>query len=146
MPYISSYVDGGKGMHKTGTGVVTGAELFAVALSDPMDEARARQLRYGLSDFSGVTDMQVTPGQIRQLVEINRKMASLTPGGIVAVVAPDALSYALSRLWHTLSDDLGWTTNVFHTRPDAIAWLRKQLLAQDDSDPELLEYPSLKQQ
>jgi hypothetical protein len=146
MPYISSYVDGGKGMHKTGTGVVTGAELFAVALSDPMDEGRARQLRYGLSDFSGVTDMQVTPGQIRQLVEINRKMASLTPGGIVAVVAPDALSYALSRLWHTLSDDLGWTTNVFHTRPDAIAWLRKQLLAQDDSDPELLEYPSLKQQ
>jgi hypothetical protein len=145
MPYFSSFVDDGKGLHKTGSGIVTGAEMFAVALSDPMDEARARKLRYGLTDFSAVTDMQVTPTHIRQLVEINRKMASYTPGGIVAVVAPGELPYALSRLWHTLADDLGWKTNVFHTRPDAIAWLRKQLLALDDSDPELSQYPSLKQ-
>ena len=145
MPYIASYLDGGKGVHKKGSGVVTGPELFAAALADRSDEARARKLRYGICDFSEATDMQVTPVQIRQLVEINRKMAELTPGGIVAIVAPGSLSYALARLWHTLTDDLGWTSNVFYTRPDAIAWVRKQLLAQDDSDPELSQYPSLKQ-
>jgi TPP-dependent trihydroxycyclohexane-1,2-dione (THcHDO) dehydratase len=145
MPYIASYVDDGKGVHKIGSGIVTGPEMFAAAMTDRSDEARARKLRYGLCDFSETTDMQVTPAQIRQLVEINRKMAELTPGGIVAIVAPGSLPYALVRLWHTLTDDLDWTRNVFHTRADAIAWLRKQLLAQDDSDPELSQYPSLKQ-
>ena len=146
MPYTSSYVDDGKGLHKKGSGIVTSSEMFAAALENRSDEARARKLRYGLTDFSEVTDMQVTPADIRQIVEINRKLAALTPGGIVAVVAPGELPYALSRLWHTLSDDLGWTSNVFHTRADAIAWMRKQLLAQDDSDPELTQFPSLKQE
>jgi len=146
MPYISSFVDDGKGLLKKGSGIVTGAEMFAIAMQDPMDEEAARKLHYGLVDFSEVTDMQVTPTHIRQLVEINRKMASLTPGALVAVIAPDAMSYAISRLWHSFAEDLGWKANVFHARPDAIAWLRKQLLAKDDSDPELSQYPSLKQE
>jgi trans-aconitate methyltransferase len=146
MPYNSSYVDDGKGLLKIGSGIVTGAEMFAVATTDPLDEARARKLHYGLVDFSAVTDMQVTPTHIRQLVEINRKMASLTPGALVAVIAPDPMSYAISRLWHTFAEDLGWKSNIFHARPDAIAWLRKQLLARDDSDPELSQYPTLKLQ
>jgi len=118
--------------------------MFAVALSDPQDEAKARQVRYGLVDLSAVTDMQVTPTHIHQFVEIQHKMAALTPNGIVAVVAPHDLTYALSRLWHTLSYDLGWISNVFHSRRDAIAWLRMELLIQDNSDPELSQFPSLK--
>jgi hypothetical protein len=143
MPYTSSYVDDGRGIHKFGTGLVTGLELFSGALETSRDIERLRKLRYGLTDFSGTTEMQVTPEDIRRMVEVNRKTASFTPGGIVAIIAPDSLPYAMARLWHTLSDDLGWTANVFHTRADAIAWLRKQLLAQDDSDPELKQFPSL---
>jgi hypothetical protein len=146
MPYTSSYVDDGKGLHKYGIGVVTGLELFSSALELSLDEARARKLRYGLTDFSQTTDMAVTPADIRRLVEMNRKAASFTPGALVAIVAPDPLPYAMARLWHTLADDLGWNSCVFHTRADAIAWLRKQLLAQDDSDPELKQYPSLRRE
>ena len=145
MPYTATYVDDGKGLHKRGSGIVTGLELFSSALKESHDEARARKLRYGLTDFSEVTEMQVTTADIHRLVEMNRKLASFTPGALVAIVAPAPLPYAMARLWHTLSDDLGWKANVFHTRPDAIAWLRKQLLAQDDSDPNLDQYPSLRQ-
>jgi len=144
MPYTTTYVDDGKGMHKFGTGLVTGLELLSSALEQNLDETRARKLRYGLVDFSGTTDMNVTPVDIRRLVEMNRKMASYTPGAFIAIVAPSPLPYAMARLWHTLADDLGWNANIFHTRPDAIAWLRKQLLPPDDPDRGLKQYPSLK--
>jgi hypothetical protein len=49
MPYTTSYVDDGKGMHKRGSGIVTGADLFASALEERADEARARKLRYALT-------------------------------------------------------------------------------------------------
>jgi hypothetical protein len=144
MPYTTSYVDDGRGMHKMGSGLVTGLELLSSALEQSLDEARARKLRYGLVDFSETTDMNVTPADIRRLVEMNRKTASYTPGAFIAIVAPSPLPYALARLWHTLADDLGWNANVFHTRSDAIAWLRKQLLSREDSDATLSQYPSLK--
>ena len=144
MPYTAQYFDDGKGVHKRGYGIVTGLEIFISAMEESRDQERARKLRYGLVDFSEVTDMKVTPDDIRRIVEANRKTAVLTPGAIVAIIAPSELPYALSRLWHTLSDDLGWQANVFHTRADAIAWLRKQLLAQGDSDPELTQFPSLR--
>ena len=143
MPYTASYVDDGKGVHKYGSGVVTGVEIFTSALQESLDEARARKLRYGLIDFTATTEMKVTPEDIRRIVEMNRKTATLTPGALVAIVAPSPLPYALSRLWHTLSDDLGWTANVFHARVDAIAWLRKEMVSQAGSTDVLAQLPSL---
>jgi hypothetical protein len=143
MPYTTSYVDEGKGVLKTGSGIVTGLEIFSSALQEGHDEARARKLRYGLVDFSAVVEMKVTPEDIRRIVEVNRTLAAFTPGAFVAIIAPGPLPYALARLWHTFSDDLGWKANVFHSRPDAISWLRKQFLSPDGSGAALDEFPFL---
>jgi hypothetical protein len=144
MPYTASYVDDGKGVHKKGTGVVTGLEIFSSALQESRNASRPPGIRYALVDFSEATDLKITPEDIRRIVEANRKLATITPDELVAVIAPDGLPYAMARLWHTLSDDIGWTSNVFHTRPDAIYWLRKELQARDDSGSVLEEYPSLR--
>ncbi|HEV3271526.1 MAG TPA: hypothetical protein VGZ93_05030 [Candidatus Methylacidiphilales bacterium] len=143
MPYTTSYVDDGKGVFKTGSGIVTGLEIFSSALQESSNEARSRKLRYGLVDFSDVEEMKVTPEDIRRIVEMNRKLAAFTPGALVAIVAPTELPYALARLWHTFSDDLGWKANVFHARADAIAWLRKELLAKEGPSDALDQFPSL---
>ena len=143
MPYTASYVDDGRGVHKTGTGLVTGLEIFSVAMQESMDEARARKLRYCLVDFTGVTDMKVTPEDVRRIVEMNRKTATFAPGALVAIVAATDLPYAMARLWHTLADDLGWKSNIFHTRPDAVAWLRKEFVIVAGSEDVLGQYPSL---
>lgn len=146
MPYTTTYVDDGKGVHKTGSGIVTGLELFSSALQGgSLDEASARKLRYGLVDFSETTEMKVTSEDIGRIVEINRKLASLTPGAFVAIVAPTALPYAMARLWHTFSVDLGWKASVFHTRADAIVWLRKELVRRAGSVAILDEFPSLEE-
>jgi len=145
MPYETFYVDSGKGVHKYGRGVVTSTEMLSASLRESSDEERSRKLRYGLVDFSETTDLQITPEVIRQLVEINRKLASYTPGAFVAIVAPTDFPYAMARLWQTFSQDLGWSANVFHSRPAAIGWLRKQLRIEDESGDVLNEYPSLRE-
>ncbi len=68
-------------------------------------------------------------------------MASYTPGAFVAIVAPSEFPYAMSRLWQTFTEDLGWHANVFHSRPAAVAWLRKQLHIAGESGDVLNEYP-----
>jgi len=146
MPYTVTYVDGGKGAHKYGTGVVTGIEIFTNCMQESLNEEHSRKLRYCLVDFTGTSEMRVTPGDIRRIVEVNRKLAVLTPDALVALIAPSSLPYALARLWHTLSDDLTWTSNVFHTRPDAIAWLCKEFQARAGSGAVLDDYPSLRQE
>jgi hypothetical protein len=112
MPYDTHYVDSGKGIHKIGTGVVTSTEILLSAMKESMDEERARKLRYGLIDFTQTTEFRMTPEGVRQLVEINRKMARFTVGAFVAVVAPTPLTYGISRLWQTFSEDLGWKASV----------------------------------
>ena len=145
MPYESHYVDAGKGLHKYGTGIVTGAELYRNAIQCSADTERGRKLKYCLTDFSEVTDMQATPETMRQVVEVNRKLAEITPGGIVATVAPDPLAYGLVRFWQTFAEDLGWKTNVFQSRAAAIWWLRKQLGLDDPASGVTDEdYPSLR--
>lgn len=144
MPYETHYVDSGKGVHKIGSGVVTSAEIIHGAIQEAADEERARKLKYGLVDFSQITELQVTTTMIRQIVEINRKLATFTPGVFVALVAPSPLAYGMSRLWLTFSEDLGWKAQVFRHRPDAIVWLRKNLGAGDDTIDVCEAYPSLK--
>jgi hypothetical protein len=141
MPYTASYVDDGKGVYKEGTGIVTGFEILSSALHESLNKARP-QVRYGLVDFSQATDFKVTTQDVRRLVEVNRKLAAATPGELVAVVAPAELSYAMARLWHTLSDDIGWKSNVFRHRSEAVAWLKKEIQASDGSR-DLTEFPFL---
>jgi hypothetical protein len=141
MPYTASYVDGGKGVYKEGTGIVTGFEIFSSALHESLNKARPR-IRYGLVDFSHATDFKVTPQDVRRIVEMNRKLATVTPGELVAVVAPAELTYAMARLWLTLSDDIGWKSNVFRHRSEAIAWLKKEIRASAGSE-DLTEFPFL---
>ena len=144
MPYTATYVDDGKGVLKKGTGHVTGLEIFTSALQETANKDRPRGVRYALVDFSEATDLKITPEDIRRIVELNRKLAVTSPGELVAIVAPAELPYAMARLWHTLSDDIGWKRNVFHTRADAIYWLRKELQGASDTASVLDEFPSLR--
>jgi hypothetical protein len=144
MSYESFYVDSGKGLHKFGKGIVTSAEIHFSAVHEAIDAERAQKLKYGLVDFSETTDLQMTTESIRHLVEVNRKMADLTPGAFVAVVAPNPQAYGLVRIWQTFTEGLGWKANVFHSRAAAIWWLRKQLGIEDGTGAIEDDYPSLR--
>lgn len=134
MPYTSLYIDGGRGVLKTGSGIVTGPQILAVARDFSLDEIRLCRLVYALVDFSEIDEMQVTPDEVRLIVEVHRKTAVFTPGVLVAIIAQDPLAFGISRFWQSFSEDLGWKAIVVHTRPEAITWLREQLALDESSD------------
>lgn len=129
MPYTSFYIDDGRGVLKTGSGIVTGPQILSVARQFSLDEMRLCRLVYALVDFSEVEEMRVTPDEVRVIVEVHRKTAVFTPGILVAIFATDPLAFAISRFWHSYSGGLGWKANVLHTRSEAIAWLKEELKA-----------------
>jgi hypothetical protein len=139
MPFTQNFVDDGKGVHRIGTGVVTGPEMIDFMLAEAEDEERCRGLRYELVDFSATTQMKVTLEETRRIVAMTRRIADWAPGIVVAVVAPLDVAYGISRMWHSLHDDAAWKRNLFRQRAEALAWLRKQL--PNGNDPG--EYPAL---
>ena len=144
MPFDSTFVDSGKGVHKLGIGIVTSSEIMASTLDDTHNEARGRRLRYAVIDFTQTTELRVTPDFIPQIVEISRKSASFSPGALVAIVAPNPFAFAMSRAWQSFSGSLGLNTRVFQSAAEAKAWLRKELRIDGESGDVLDEFPSLK--
>ena len=143
MSYTSLYIDGGRGVLKTGRDIVTGQQILTVAREFSRDELRLGRLVYALVDFSEIEEMRVTPSEIRLIVEVQRRTAALTPGALVAIFAPDPLAFGLSRYWHSFSEDLGWKATVVHTRDEAIDWLRKELELDKRPEIALQQYPTL---
>jgi hypothetical protein len=139
MPFANDFVDGGKGLHRVGTGLVTGPEMLAVIQGESAEDERYRRLHYELVDFAATTQMKVTLEETRRIVERSRRMADWAPGIVVAVAAPLDITYGIARMWYSLHDDRGWKRNLFRHRAEALSWLRKQLPSGDDPG----EYPSL---
>ena len=146
MPFDAIFVDSGRGVHKLGIGIVTSSEIMASTLDDTHNEARGRQIRYALIEFSQTTELRVTPDFIPQIVEISRKSASFSPGALVAIVAPNPFAFAMSRAWQSFSGSLGLNTRVFQTASEAKVWLRKELRIDGETGDVLNEFPSLNEE
>jgi len=48
---------------------------------------------------------------------------------IIAIVASDDLMFGMSRMFHAIQNNFGWTVGVFRTEDEAVDWLEQQ--AQD---------------
>jgi hypothetical protein len=145
MSYETHIVDMGRGVHKFGIGIVTSAEILANALERTIDAKKKGEnsSKYALVDFTGTTEFQVTSDTVMQLFEINRKLAQYTGEYFVATVAPDSLAFGMSRLWSSMSKDIGWESQVFRDRESAKAWLRTKLGHGNPDACSLDDFPSL---
>src|SRR5580692_7548926 len=101
MPVETHYVDMGKGAYKHAYGVLTSTDLLVTGLIQSQDVENTRQLKYIFYDFTEVTEVRVGHDAVAQLVELNRKTASHSPGSFAVVVAPNPLLFGLARNWQT---------------------------------------------
>jgi len=46
---------------------------------------------------------------------------------VIAAYAPSDEAFGLMRIWQTLGDEPLWETEIFRERPEAIAWLMRQV-------------------
>lgn len=127
MAYSTEYTLDGLGVIHRGEGIVAGAEVIAAAAEHYRLEERARRLRYGVVDFTNVTELQITAAEAQAIAEEDRLTAALAPDVAVAVIAPQDHVFGMSRMWETFAEATGWSTRVFRGRAEALTWLRKQV-------------------
>ena len=128
MPIHVDYQGDGTLVHVEGGGTITGDEFLSFIRGLYVSEDRARRCRVALVDWSQVQRAVVTDEAIREAAAIQLRAARIVPrGAVVAVVAPQALIYSLSRLWEGYVEGTGWRTRVFQDRREAEQWVEREV-------------------
>lgn len=110
----------------TTSGKATGAEIEAGRrrlLADP----RFKPGMNILVDNSQLDNAGATAEDVRAVAESLERDRAASGFGCLAIVAPDAVSFGLSRIWEALAgESVEPALTVVRTREEAIAWLRSR--------------------
>lgn len=93
------------------------------------DLEKFKNLRYIISDFTDVSDFDVSIDTVKILSSIANTNAKYNRNLYVAGVHPRDLIYGLGRMWQAYSDDdtTGWVTKSFRERHEAEKWLQSEI-------------------
>jgi hypothetical protein len=76
-------------------------------------------------NWTGSDPSRLTTLDLEQLASFPARYSDLRKGGKTAMVAPDDLSFGISRMFQTFGDMKGlpFSVRVFHSLGEAFAWL-----------------------
>jgi len=76
-------------------------------------------------DWTGSDPSQLTTSDVEKLANSPARYSDLRKGGRTAMVAPDDLSFGISRMFQTFGDmnGLPFIFKVFHSLGDAFLWI-----------------------
>lgn len=129
MPVDVKYLDGGKGVVAAMSGFVTGDELIAANREVFSRDLAAEPYLYSLVDCDEVGGVNVSTLQLHEIARQNIGASKNLQNYIVAIYAKNDLPFALARMWQVFVDRTGWDTQVFRSRPEAVAWIKELVLA-----------------
>lgn len=110
-------------------GAVTIDHFFQAGLGFLAYPEEIQKWRYCIIDLTSVESMDITTGDIRAVVEQNKRIAAIAVlGPLLAVASPRDLGYGLARMWEALMDQVGWETMTFRSRSEANAWISQRLM------------------
>lgn len=101
-----------------GWDVVTDRELLAHVHTLTADPRFVRNFRQ-LADLRDVTDVQITPSCIKEMVRLNPYGA----GARRAVVVTNDVVFGMARMYQILSDESPDELQIFRKMDDALQWL-----------------------
>jgi hypothetical protein len=123
MPVENSLLHGGIGVLQICSGVVTAQDLMTAdneLLAKPKQFA---ECRYAIVDFTSICRMNISASDVRQLADLDLRMAAVQPHLAVAVVAPTDVAFGMSRMWQVVAEKTGWEIAIFRSREQAEDWV-----------------------
>jgi uncharacterized membrane protein (DUF2068 family) len=123
MALATEYIDDGRGLLHTGSGIVTGQELVNSAAQVLHDIRGGLPICYALIDLTDIAGFEVSSENIRDVAKINLSMAEVIGPARVAVVAAHDIAYGMARMWEAYAHTTAWQTQVFRDRIAAENWL-----------------------
>ncbi|HJL19374.1 MAG TPA: hypothetical protein RMH99_27155 [Sandaracinaceae bacterium LLY-WYZ-13_1] len=130
MPIELRRYDGGTGEVQVCSGRLTGDELLAIDRQRLGVEGALRGLRYHVTDLTGVTELAVTPDEVRRIVAQSVSLGERFPRAALAVVASEPLHYGMARVWMAHMERLRapeWCTNVLSSWAEMEAWVAAEV-------------------
>ena len=124
MPFTIKNTDGGRGNLITGKGYISGKEhLSTMRAHLSQDAANFSRYRYSLSDYTEITEIQISNAEIEEVVLLCQESAKSNPNPLIALVAKSDVLFGLSRMYEALLSGTNWEIMVFRTIPDAENWI-----------------------
>lgn len=124
MPYLTEFIDGGKGVVRIGMGVVTGQEILKAVMAWDTDNPPLEWITHALIDLTEVSAMDISAEEIRRIAEVDKASSKKMGRVHVAIAASQDIAFGMSRMYSGLTVSTGWIVNILRTRPEATAWLR----------------------
>ncbi len=135
MPHKIKACDGGIGNIIEGSGTLNDQELIEFytphLTGDPL---KFKRYRYGLVDYSAVTQVDVSNQAVQVIADLCIKAAQINPDPVVAYVANSDLVFGLTRMFEAFVYELQWDVMVFRNKKDALAWIRNKVKDKFDID------------
>jgi hypothetical protein len=132
MPFTMSLTKDGRCLFCVGSGLLKGQEIIDAKGELLATEDRIRGIAFGHIDLTDVTSVDISRDDIRRIADLDKRLALLAPRVVVAVIAPGAVVFGLSRMWETYANSTGWTIAVKCSKPEADAWVESRLAASCD--------------
>ena len=127
MPADYQLVEDGVGAVIKAWGVLNGSELIRLKLDFAKRYADRGMLRYWLVDLTDVESIEISTGEIRKLVDIDKRLSELLPESSVAIAAPSDEAFGISRMWQLMADEVDWPKGVFRSFDEAERWTNEHL-------------------
>lgn len=125
MSYTTELTDDCMGIVHHGASLVTGADLIEACTATLQLLQNTENFHFEFIDFSGVTELRITPDEFDQIVANDHFAAIFRPEAVVVIVAPRNDLFETGKEWERRVQDLGWKTHISRSRAEAEEWLKK---------------------
>jgi hypothetical protein len=127
MPIFVKITDGGLGFIMKGEGIITGQELLDAVSYRFASEERIKHYVYGISDYTEVTDSQISSAEVKIVAEKDKKVAAINPNLVIAIAAPKDVMFGLSRMFQVYAEETGWDITVYRNLEEAQSKIREKI-------------------
>ena len=128
MPIEVKYLDAGKGVVLTASGIVTGEDFIEASNEIFSRDLAAEPYLYAVVDFDGSNGTNISTSQLREIANRDLLASRYLPKGVVGIYANNDLPFALARIWQILVESSGWETRIFRSRPEAVSWVKQRVV------------------
>lgn len=125
MEYLIAFGSDPQDVTLTTSGLATAADFHRMK-NELLADARFRAPMNILVDHTDLSASRLTDGEIRDVANSVSRVSSRFGASRVAIVAPRALTFGLSRAARSMADTPALDVEVFGVRDNAIRWLERK--------------------
>jgi hypothetical protein len=127
MSYDITYLEDEGGVITTYSGIVTDNDMIQCGKARFSSDDRIKSYRYFISDFTNVTEFNVTSDGLRSIADIAINASKLNKRLLLVAVLPTDFQFGMGRMWQTLSEETGWKIQMVRTPAEAQEWIQNNL-------------------